>query len=490
MTMKPIYWGGLVWLALVVGGARTGVGEEPGAEGRRERVPVEAEVTAAKQALRDAHSRDFSDVSQAGKRRLAGILWRDRGKSVTLAAEYARIMEVRDLAIAAGEVELSMEVVAVLCRRFDVEADAARAVTMQQLVKQRLSPRQSGELARMARALVELRLAADDFEGAVRMAGVGEQAARQSGDAALAAEMAVLDDFCRDVLRQAPHFRSALARLAEDPMDASASQRAGEFLITAKQEWGRALVMLSRGTDARLRAAAAAELGNAKGSELLAAADTWYDWSRGKSGPARSAGLSQARKLFELAYPDLSGSQADEALTRVAEVVRLASRPGQPVELASVRAARPKLGDAVVAWVEGLKFGELRVREDGAELVSSQVILDWTPRLDDYGELLPMPGEGGGGQRLTYRVRFLCTDASGTRSVLEREGRVTLRDGDKPIRLSGPENKDIRRQAAGRVVPTAAFLRLEIDGVPVAERIWPSVGDRAWWLEDSLVVRR
>lgn len=450
-------------------------------------VPEEAAVVDARRSLRDRYNRDYLDVTPAGKRRLAGLMLREAGRAAGDAALWVALSEARDLAVAGGDAETALSAVVELSRRFDVDLGAGRTSVLQSLAGMRLPAVQAAVAARAARALVEARLSADEFESAAKLAQLAEQLGRQSADTALATEVAQLADFCRDVVRRAPAYRAALDKLAETPDDPAANQTAGEFLVMVKQEWGRGLLMLSRGTHAKLKAAASAELSGERGAGLVSAADEWRAWAGRLQGPGRVVALRHALDLYRRAALELSG---DELLACQSSAAAVMSSLPTGTELADVRAARAKLGEARWAWWEGLRVGGISVREDAGDLVNSQVILEWNPGLSDGDEVPPAPeGDGVRGEvpagttgRLTYVLKLLCTDERGDSTVLSEEGRVTWRSVVRPIRLQGPRNSQIKRANGGRLVAEGAWVEIRLDGVVVAERVWRMPVKRAWWM--------
>lgn len=495
----------LGWVVLASGpgvgwvrGQETG----PGGAGEVDRlgrrpVPAEGAQADVRQGLKDRYAKDYADGTPAGKRRLAGMLLRDVGRQpggLGDAALWVTLSEVRDLAVAAGEVDLALEAAGELGRRFDIDAEAARFAVLTVSARGKLSPGQALSLARAARGLAEQRLAADDFEGAGRAATLADESGRRTGDTSVQAEMALLADFCREVIRLAPRYREAMSRLKDDPEDAAANATAAEFLVTAKQEWGRALVMLTKGSDKALREAARIELSEPRGPALLDAAAAWEAWGEKRQGPGRAIVLRHARGLYERAAEGASGADLDRALERVAA---LAGSGGG--ELADTRAARAKLGETRWQWWEGLRVGAMSGREDAASLKSSQAIVEWRPRLDARGLLPETPETSDGGEarlasdrdgRLTYRLRVLCVDEQGRSAVLEKDGRFPLRNPERQIRLTGPTNADIRRYNSGKPTPSAVHLVIEFDGVRVSERVWKLPAKRAWWLDEAAVVRQ
>lgn len=449
-------------------------------------VPADAAAAEARRSLRQRWSRDYADVTAAGKRRLAGLLLREAGETSGDALLWAALTESRDLAVSAGDAEIALAAAGELGRRFDVDADTQRTTVLHLLANQRLSAGQAAYAARSARSLAEAMLSRDEFDTAARLAGCSERLAGQSGDGSLAMETAQWADFCRDVVRRSGGFRAALERLRDHPDDASANQTAGEFLTLVKREWARGLLMLSRGTHPRLKSAASAELGGAVGEELLSAADDWRAWGMKQQGPARGAALEHAYGLYRRAAADLTGEALSRCRASAGEAV-LAVGPG---ELADQRSARLRLGEARWGWWSSLRVGALSWREDSGELVHGQAVLAWSPPGevgDEVGE--PPEGDGGRGevvavkgQRLTYSLKVLCQNERGETTVLSEQGRVTWRSADKPLRLPGPKNAAIKRVNGGRVVPHAAWVELRLDGVVVAERYWRLPNRKAWWL--------
>ncbi len=477
--------------APLAGGAASrpaaGAGAGAAAAGLRP-VPGDAAQAEARAALKEKFGKDYADISEAGKRRLAGILLRAAATTAADAPLYVTLAEARELASAVGEVELALQAAGEVIRQFAVDAEATRYATLVSCSQRRLTPGQSVALAREAKSVAEARLAEDDFDGASRAANLAEEVSRRSGDPSLQAQLALMADFLREMLRQLPKFREAMSKLERDADDPAANQTAGEFLTLVKQEWGRGLVMLTRGTDALLKAAAAVELSGLRGGELARAGDAWAKLGEKKTGPGRVACVLHARGLYERAAGDLSGAEQQLCLERVGAMVN--ALPGGS-NLADLQAARAALGDARYGWWESARFDGLESRDDAGELKVTQAVVAWHPRLEDRGEVPQIP-EGSGEPkevRLTYRLDQLVVDEAGRETVLRKSGKVQLRDPSKPVHLAGASVKDVRRLNAGRVVPAGAHVEIYLDGVKVYERTSKLPVKRAWWLDEGIVVK-
>jgi hypothetical protein len=458
-------------------------------------VPREQDTAEAKRVLSSRFAPDYADLTPAGRRRLAQLLIREAGKTPGDAGLYAALTEARDMALAAGEVELALSVVQELTRQFDVDRDSARFALLQSAARMPLSATQSLVVARAAAEMTEARLYRDDIDGAHRAALVATDAARRTGDSAVQSEMALLADFTSELLKLLPRYTDAQAKLTAAPDDADANTTCAEFLLLARQDWGKALVMLSKGANAKMRLAATAELSNAHGAERISAADAWLQWAADHKGPAHNLGLRHARDLYESAAASLDqGPDLERCLVKVAEVV--SATPA--AQLVDARTLRTQLGEPRWQWVQELRLSGLAPREDAGGNNYSQAVLDWRPAVDRNGDLPDPPPASesevlsgkAADARMTYRLRLLCLDEQARPTVLEREGKFPLRDPDKQVRLAGPPNKDLRRLNSGKTTPAGVHLLISLDGIRVAERVWKLPVKRAWWLDETAIVKK
>lgn len=475
-------------VALVAGAARAPASQPARAPRAGVRpVPSESVLVAARKDLREKFVREYADASEAGKRRLAGFLMREAASAVSDGPLYVALLEARDLAVAAGEVELALVAAGEVGRKFDVDPESVRYATLAQCAQRRLTPSQAAALSLEAKGVADERLADDDFDGAYRAASLAEEVSRKSGDPALQGQLALAAEYLRDLLRQVPKYREAMVKLEGAPDDPKANQTAGEFLAIAKQEWGRGLVKLSKGTDALLRAAAEAELGEMHGTDLGKAAEAWARLAETKTGPSRATCAQHARMLFERAAVDLEGKDKDLCIERAGAMVN--ALPGG-TNLADGHVARMKLGDLRYAWFEDLRLGGAENREDDAKskLKNSQVEVAWHPRVNDGGEIAVAP-EGSGDPseaRLTYRVDQLVVDDQGHEVVLQVLGKVPKTDPAKPVHLRGAAFDDLRRLNANKATPAGVHVEVYLDGVKVYERATKLPVKRAWWLDDRI----
>ncbi len=136
-------------------------------------------------------------------------------------------------------------------------------------------------------------------------------AALQKTAAALPALRAAVQTRMRDVAEfRAAHDRVApfLEKLKSAPDDPAANLSVGSFACFYQRDWEKGLPMLAKSTDAKLKAAAVADLAAPTNAEQqFVVAGIWWDLAKSVNGLGKTHVLERAGNWYSQAAPNLSG---------------------------------------------------------------------------------------------------------------------------------------------------------------------------------------
>jgi hypothetical protein len=228
------------------------------------------------------------------------------------AARYVLRSQALDLAIRAGDVNLSAELADRLAQSFDVDAWPPRLKAWSRLPQFLSSPENRTLFVRHAVQFANDAVAEDRYETAVEFSALAINAAAAVKDRSIRDNASDCADRTKHMQTAAATASAAIETLLCDPTNPQANLTVGKFRCFDKQEWVRGLPYLARGSDAALRELARRELHTPTGSpEQLKLADAWWDLAE-KSGESRSGNWrsplhARGIQWYREAMPALSG---------------------------------------------------------------------------------------------------------------------------------------------------------------------------------------
>jgi hypothetical protein len=309
--------------------------QEPAA--KRRPIPDKTAQAAALKLVLEIFADDIENAKEpAAKTRLASQLLgqaRDSKKDDPAAA-YVLYRQALDLASAAGDYNLASQAIDELTGEFDLPALDLKARALAAASQATTEPEASRALVDVALRLIAEAVDADNYPAAVELGKVAEAAAKKARSIALVTAVRKRNEEVLAVRKGFDRLKPYLDRLKNDPADAEANLKLGEYYALLKGKWQRALPYLAKGNDEALKEQARKDLAGPKeGKGQLAVADGWWDLAERYKGPAQTHLLQRARHWYEQAALNLTGLSRTKALKRMDKVAALTQGPG-PVKAA------------------------------------------------------------------------------------------------------------------------------------------------------------
>jgi hypothetical protein len=236
-------------------------------------------------------------------------------------AQFVLFRESRDVAAAAGQVNLAMKAADALAEVFDVKQMDARLPALEVLARVVTTPAAHLDLARALEAAADEVIAMDELSSAQKLLQLAGVSADKSKDSALIAAISSRTKELEAWQKEAEKALPALELLKTRPDDPDANLLAGRYLCFLKGDWDAGLPLLKKGPDGDLQILAEAELmGPTTAEDQVVIADAWFDVATGNDPAGQTAMQRRARHWYAHAAPNLSGETKTRVDTRLAEL--------------------------------------------------------------------------------------------------------------------------------------------------------------------------
>lgn len=293
--------------------------------------------------VKKVFEQEYQQKTLAAKCRLAGELVAEADKiKSNFEARYVLLDEALAAASSSGDVVDCRDALSGLERSFRLDPK----LTTDLLTKLAENGAGDSALADWAAELIEQRFDQDDFQGARKLIRLVSAKLARSQDGAARAKLTKEES----VLTEYDKAHLAIEKLKRDPADAAANFAGGKFFCFFRHSWERGLLLLARGTDAKLKDLAAADLANpVDPSARYALGGRWWDLGEDKMHASLQSHLRErARYWYRLALPGLEGLEKTMADKRSTEPVPPAMRA--PVA-ATGSGSLPKKGAAKTYFI-------------------------------------------------------------------------------------------------------------------------------------------
>ncbi|MBA3698540.1 MAG: LamG domain-containing protein [Planctomycetes bacterium] len=293
-------------------------------------VPNEATQNTALEALRETFKDEYSKRKPSDRLALAQTLL-EFGKTPSTPANerFAAVREAIDLATKQGEIDLTLEAVAVLAKAFAVSEreETGRALSA---LTPNLADAATAQTAVFAMlSLIDSCIAADDYALAMRLSKDCETIARKLRDQSIIARAKALGERTKelhDEFAKLGELRDLLGDMTPD-----GHRRLGQFLCLFKNDWLPGLLHFAAGDDKAwgdlARSDLAAHVSHDKpgsdGSQATAAAEAWRTRASDlPRGTQRESGQLRALTWYRRALPLLAGTAKPKVDKRISELER------------------------------------------------------------------------------------------------------------------------------------------------------------------------
>lgn len=425
-------------------------GQQPG---KKQPVPSKAAEEKALKLIGELYGPELVKSIQDKEARLKlAQVFLNEGRDTTddLAARYVLLREAWLLAGQAGDAAIALQALEEMAAGFAVEDAvvlAAKIKALESAVKSASSPENHQFIVDAATVLLEEAVAADEFETALALGVIAENAGKKLKSVPLVSGLRKRNDEVKTLQAEFAPVKPFVAALKKDAKDARANTEVGRYYALTKGNWERGLPLLAKGDDATLKELATLEArAPTAGKDQATLGHKWAAAAATlKEGAARNA-LLRAYQWLQQALASVPDDQ----------------RPGLEKALTSINEKLPpefRVGEIAVQIRQfdghtGPVFGS-SISYDGSRLVSGGA--DRTVRLWD-------------GRANKLLRRFDGHDAPVWAVAISPDGRRIASGGyDKTIRFWDPVTGSESKRLGGhddyvRALALAANGRLLLSG--------------------------
>jgi hypothetical protein len=315
-------------------------------------VPDPAAQDMAEKALKSKYKNDYARLGNNYKEEpkrnnpevilalAAKLLQPGREDRNDPAGWFVLLREARDLAVLAGRPRLAAEAVGELDKWFVVDAPAMKVEALTAILASANSAT-AESTARVALAHVAPALAADNYDGALKLIAVADAAVLKAKPNEKGKPDEKLQGLVQERRSQVEAWQKAFAavaeakkKLASAPEDAAANFAVGRHLCFFQGEWNDGLPLLAKGSDATLKDLAQKDLarpGDAAGQ--IDVGDGW--WKLAELQPERIKANIRERAVYwyEGAEPTAAAEEQARVVQRINEALGAAHKsPRKPYE--------------------------------------------------------------------------------------------------------------------------------------------------------------
>ncbi len=283
--------------------------------------PLEEREKAAK-LIRDLFKAEYAKTTVVAKGALADTLFKQASESdQDLPAKYVLLKEAAELA-AGSNIELSVQACETLIKSFDGPAGEVIEPILKSVAPKAVSPAAAQSLASFVLKVVDDTLADDDFETAGRLQKMADGLAQRSKNLKLIKQVQSLAkdiDLSKQIIVKV---NDAFTVLKDKPEDPDANLLVGKYACFNKGDWPKGLPLLAKGSDAKLKAAAAKDLEATAedATSSLAAGDGWYDLVTSIEGHPKTNIYFRIHTHYTNALPKATGITKTKVEKRLEEV--------------------------------------------------------------------------------------------------------------------------------------------------------------------------
>ena len=225
-----------------------------------------------------------------------------------LPTRYALLLESLRLATQAGDSMTAISVATSLEHAFHIPSNSIKVETLKTLSKTVRSDRQRQYIGVRCLELINQSLYSGKPHGIDSLLEIAYSSARAVRDDNLLKNINAKKLYLAEVGKASLLAEKAMKTLESQPDHPQANLNAGRFLCFIKGDWPLGLMMLSKGSDRRLKALAEAELANPQeGNGNVELGDAWKDYSTSLQGLMKKNARERAATHYQHAKTRLKG---------------------------------------------------------------------------------------------------------------------------------------------------------------------------------------
>ena len=334
-------------------------------------IPTGEDQARVRKLFREVYARQLADPSAKGRKALAQQLLDDAAKTKDAPVDqFVMLVGARQAAVDAGDVESAMGADAELCKLFVVDIQGSRLELFTRLSKTARGSVSCTALSKAALRQADDAIAHGEFDVARQFVDAAVVASKGGENVALIAETNAGAANVRAVAAAYGQLDKSLAILREKPGDPEASLAVGRFYCLMVGQWPTGLGFLAAGSDAKLKAAAKADM---EGSDAAAIAEQWRALADREGVIAKRHLRSRAAKWYRDAMGTLTGLARAKVEGQLAE---LSSGPFRP-EARELKLSNKDHSNVILAGGAGLAaLGSINGRFEGAAEKAGVVLAD------------------------------------------------------------------------------------------------------------------
>ncbi len=313
---------GLGGVLLIIGLGPAATGQD----GKKRPIPAREAQAKVIKLIQELYQDDLARARQdpTVKTRLARTFLQEaKDTADDPAGRYVLLSEAHKLAAEAGDVTAALQAAEELAQSFAIPAPELFQMRVHTLGIAAAAPKAPPEayqnVVDSALLLLEDTLAADDYSSSLALLQAADRAAIRLRNVALVASIRKREAEVRALQKEYARWEPSVRRLAKEPDDPAANYDVGYYHALIKGDWDRSVPMLARGMGPAADAARL-ELGMAKATSPLDAADAWARFAKSAEGLPRINALLHAYQLYLKALPTAGAAERKTTEGRLATV--------------------------------------------------------------------------------------------------------------------------------------------------------------------------
>ncbi|MCX7420398.1 MAG: hypothetical protein NT013_12805 [Planctomycetia bacterium] len=299
---------------------------EPESVTKKVPVPSDEQRDESEKLIKDLFKQDFAKALRlADKADLAAKLF-EQAKTTNddPAGKYVLLQEASDLAVIAGEFDLTEKIVSELTTQFEVDAIDAKSKRYKQLSATVKSGAPQEQLAEAYLKLAEECATASRFDTAIESTKTAVLLAGKAKNLTLRESAKAKTDEYSLKKKSGDGSEPYRAALSKNPDDPVANERLGKHLCFVKDDWPAGLPHLAKSENLPLKFAAELELTNPEeNAKMIELGDSWWELAKDFTETDKTAANRRSQFWYLKAINELKGLDKIRIKVRLGELEKL-----------------------------------------------------------------------------------------------------------------------------------------------------------------------
>lgn len=292
-------------------------------------VPDETAQANALKNIKDIFKEDYTKKKPGEMSSLASKLLQQGSETKDdPVSQFVLLREASDVAARACDAIAVAKAIDELAKRFDVNSEKMKADALEKVAGSVLAtPSSTKVLVEVALATEQDAVAADEYAVVTRLIKVASAAARKLKNVSLLNRVQARSKDVEALKKEYEKIKASLEILSQEPENQEANFAVGKFRCFVKGDWERGLLLLTKGSDTKIRAVAAKDLAQpTDADEQMTIGHEWWEIAESSMGMSKINLQRRAYKWYAEALPMLVGSNKAKVERRVAEIEKILPR--------------------------------------------------------------------------------------------------------------------------------------------------------------------